>query len=145
MQYDIRYDNPDESLTTRLLKIRKIEDSLEDFLDPSYAKYRQSPHDLHDMDLAVQRIISAIDAGEKIIIFGDYDVDGITSSYILYTFFRKFLDYHQISVRLPHRTKDGYGIKNHHLDQLLADGCQLVITVDNGITAHGEALYAKEL
>jgi single-stranded-DNA-specific exonuclease len=58
-------------------------------------------------------------------------VDGVTSSWVLYTFFRKFLNYENISVRLPNRLEDGYGIKNYHLDHIKELGCSLVITVDN--------------
>lgn len=78
-------------------------------------------------------------------IFGDYDVDGIMSSFVLYTFFRDHIGYHNISLRLPHRVRDGYGIKTHHLDEIKTTGATLVITVDNGITAVEEAKHAKEL
>jgi single-stranded-DNA-specific exonuclease len=53
-------------------------------------------------------------------IFGDYDVDGVSASYIMYVFFKKFLNYPHISIRLPHRLKDGYGIKSYHLDEIKA-------------------------
>lgn len=78
-------------------------------------------------------------------IFGDYDADGVTSSYVMYDFFRVFLQYNNISVQLPHRVEDGYGIKSYHLDQMKEKGIELVITVDNGITAVAEALHAKEI
>lgn len=53
-------------------------------------------------------------------IFGDYDADGVTSSYVLYDFFRTFVKFDTISVQLPHRLEDGYGIKSYHLDQIKA-------------------------
>lgn len=103
---------------TRLLKIRKIEDHPDRFLRPSYEDYRTNPFGFNDMEKGVERIIAAIRSQEKIMIFGDYDVDGIMSSYVLYTFITKFLGYKNISIRLPHRTKDGYGIKSHHIDEI---------------------------
>lgn len=78
-------------------------------------------------------------------IFGDYDVDGICASYVLYTCLRTFFNFHTVTVRLPHRVHDGYGIKNKHIDMAHALWCGLIITVDNGITAVQEAEYAKEV
>jgi len=100
---------------------------------------------LRDIDKAVDRIAQAISQQEKIMIFGDYDVDGIMSSFVLYTFVRKYIGYHNISIQLPHRQRDGYGIKSHHLDEIQELGCTLVITVDNGITAVEEATHAQEI
>jgi single-stranded-DNA-specific exonuclease len=60
------------------------------------------------MEVAVERIKQAIKNKEKIMIFGDYDVDGVTSSWLLYKFFTKFLNYKNISVQYPDRIKDGY-------------------------------------
>lgn len=82
---------------------------------------------------------------EKIMIFGDYDVDGITSSFSVYKFISYFLGYKNISIRYPNRVEDGYGLKNKHLDAMKNEGVQLIITVDNGIASVGEAKYAKEL
>ncbi|MBP7848194.1 hypothetical protein KA013_03195 [Patescibacteria group bacterium] len=106
MTYTVLYDNPSEDIVTRLLKIRKIDDQAERFLNPTYEDYRVNPFLFKDMDLGVERIIQAIHNNEKIMIFGDYDVDGIMSSYVIYTFITKFLGYKNISIRLPHRTKD---------------------------------------
>lgn len=143
--FKILYDNPKEDLITRLLKIRGIDDKPEDFINPSFKIYRKNPFDLNDMDLAIERIKRAIKTNQRIIIFGDYDVDGITSSYTLYMFFRKFLNYTNISIRLPSRIKDWYGIKTHHIDEIKSLGWELIITVDNGITSIKEATYAQEL
>jgi len=145
MSYTVLYENPEETIFERLMKIRNISDSHEEFLNPSYKTYRQDPIQLNDIDKAIERVKTAIDAQEKIMIFWDYDVDGIMSSYIMYTFFRKYLWYHNISIRLPHRTKDGYGIKKHHIDQIKADWCSLIITVDNWITSVAESIHATEI
>lgn len=91
MTYTVLYDNPSEDIVTRLLKIRKIDDHPERFLNPTYEDYRISPFLFNDMDRGVERIIQAITNNEKIMIFGDYDVDGIMSSYVIYTFITKFL------------------------------------------------------
>ena len=144
MNCKLIYDNPQEDLITRLLKVRNIDDHIDSFLNPTFTEYRKSPFLLHDMDKAVQRIILAMKNKEKIMIFGDYDVDGVTSSYNLYKFFTKFLHYTQVSIMYPDRIKDGYGLKCHHIDQIKAKGVQLMITVDNGISSVQEAQYAQE-
>ncbi len=145
MNYNILYDDAQDDLITRLLKIRNIEDNIKHFLNPTFSHYRIDPYLLSDMDKAVDRIVSAIKKNEKIMIFGDYDVDGITASSLLFEFFTKFLNYKNISVRLPNRLSDWYGIKNHHLDEIKKKWVSLVITVDNGITAIQEADYARQI
>jgi single-stranded-DNA-specific exonuclease len=116
----ISYEHYEEDLITRLLKLRGLESeqSQEDFLNPGFKNARHNPWLLHDMDKAVERIIYAITNNQNIMVFGDYDADGVTSSYVMYDFFRTFLKYNKISVQLPHRVEDGYGIKSYHLDQM---------------------------
>jgi single-stranded-DNA-specific exonuclease len=97
------------------------------------------------MEKAVDHIIQAMKNHDKIMIFGDYDVDGVTSSYMLYKFFRYFLNYSNVSIMYPSRKEDGYGLKVKHLEEMKAKGVDLVITVDNGITSIEEAFYAKTL
>jgi single-stranded-DNA-specific exonuclease len=143
--YHILYDNPNETLIQRLMKVRKVDDAVDSFLNPSRAEYRGDALLLNDCQTWISRIIDAINRNERIMIFGDYDVDGQVSSYLVYSFFRKFLRYHNVSVRLPHRVEDGYGIKCKHIDEMHSLGCQLIITVDNGITAVAEARHAKLL
>lgn len=143
--YKILYENPNEDIFTRLLNIRKIDDNIDDFLNPTFVKYRQDPFLLEWMDSATKRVISAIENKEKIMIFGDYDADWISSSFVIYKFFTKFLNYKKISIRLPNRIKDGYWIKNHHIDEIKDLWVTLIITVDNWITAVNEVLYAKKL
>lgn len=143
--YTIQYDNTSEDLLTRLLKIRNIDCAIDDFLDPSIGAYRTDPFLLNDMDKAVQRIITALKNKEHITIFADYDVDGVTSSFLLHTFFTRFLKYPHITVHYPDRLKDGDGIKKHHIDMIAQSGSKLIITVDNGITAVDEAAHAASL
>ncbi len=143
MNYHVIYENPNEDLLTRLFKVRWIDDNIDSFLNPKIADYRWDPFLLNDMNKAVDRIIHAIKNKEKIMIFWDYDVDGVTSSYILYEFMTQFLKYKNVSIQYPDRVKEGYGIKNIHIDDIKKKWVKLIITVDNGITAIEEAKYAK--
>ncbi|MFA7298256.1 MAG: single-stranded-DNA-specific exonuclease RecJ [Candidatus Absconditabacterales bacterium] len=144
MNYHVIHDNPDEDLLTRLFTVRGIDDTIDSFLDPKLNDYRLDPFLLNDMDKAVERINNAIHKKEKIMIFGDYDVDGVTSSYILYEFITRFLKYKKVSIQYPDRIKEGYGLKKIHIDDMKQKGVDLIITVDNGITSIQEATYAKE-
>ncbi len=144
MNYHVVYDDPNEDLLTRLFKVRWIDDDIDSFLDPRLSDYWLDPFLLNDMEKAVERIIEAVKNKEKIMIFGDYDVDGITSSYILYEFITKFLNYKNVSIQYPDRIKEGYGIKKEHIDDIKKKNVDLIITVDNGIASLQEAIYAKE-
>lgn len=101
------------------------------------------PYLMKDMDRAADRIKMAKANDEKITIYGDYDVDGITSIAILY----KYLS--EIGVKvgyyIPDRIQEGYGVNKDALDKIKADGTSLIITVDTGITAVEESEYAKEI
>ena len=98
---------------------------------------------MKDMDRVVERILQARDLGEKILIYGDYDVDGITSTVVL----RRALEMLGASVgfHLPRRLEEGYGVKRDVLKQASQDGYRLIITVDNGIRAFEAADVAREL
>ena len=91
MPYKLLHDDPSQDIFTRLMKIRNIDDDIEKFLNPKWEEYRVDVRKLPNIHIAIDRITKAIEQNEKIMIFGDYDVDGICSSYIIYTFFRKFL------------------------------------------------------
>jgi len=145
MRYELLNDDPETKLIQRLLQIRNIDCDIDKFLQPSFNDFRRDPFLLHDMQKSVERIIKGMKDKEKIMIFADYDVDGITSSYCLYTFFRDYLKYKQVSIMFPHRRNDGYGIKCHHIDIMKQKGVKLIITVDNGISAIDEALHATSL
>jgi len=95
------------------------------------------------MEKGTERILKAISDGEKIAIYGDYDVDGITSTAIMV----KFLQSHKADViyYIPDRHEEGYGINMDAIDKIHAQGVSLLITVDCGITAVKEIAYAKEL
>lgn len=143
--YKLLYENPNEDFFTRLLKIRNINDDILDFLNPSLAKYRIDPFFLDDMEKSITRVMKAIKDKEKIMIFGDYDADGITSSFVLFSFFNKFLKYKNISIRLPSRFEEGYGIRISHIDEIKSLWVKLIITVDNWITAINEVNHANNI
>jgi len=105
-----------------------------DFLNTSLKNLR-SPFDLKDMDAAVTRIHHAITAGEKILIFGDYDVDGVTSVVILLNFLR--MAGADVSYYIPHRITEGYSIQPMHISQYIRPHqFDLVITADCGSGSH---------
>ncbi len=106
-------------------------------------KNLHDPYLLKDMDKAVKRIKDALDKKEKITIYGDYDVDGITSIAILYKHLTSMgfeVDYY-----IPDRIQEGYGVNREALDKIKENGTGVVITVDTGITAVEETEYAKSI
>ncbi|MCL2386256.1 MAG: single-stranded-DNA-specific exonuclease RecJ [Defluviitaleaceae bacterium] len=112
------------------------------FLAPSIDRLRD-PMQLKDMSKALQRISAAIESNEKIMIYGDYDVDGIMSTVILYKALRRLnadCEYY-----IPHRIEEGYGLNIAAVEKLAKKGAKLLITVDNGISAITEVAAAVEL
>ncbi len=112
----------------------------------AYLSCRCTMHDpylMTDMDLAAGRVALALDRGEKIAVFGDYDVDGITATCLLTDFLRSLgadcVPY------IPGRLEEGYGLNPIALRQLAGEGVKLIITVDCGITAMEEAVLCKQL
>lgn len=97
---------------------------------------------MKDMDKAVERIHTAIDTGEKIVVFGDYDVDGVTATALLFTHLVNMGA--NVRCMLPCREGDGYGLSIGAIDKLSRNEYKLIITVDNGISAAKEIAYAKE-
>lgn len=126
-----------------LLVSRGIDDELSaaDFLSSSCAF--SSPYSLKDMDKAVSRINEALENDEKICIYGDYDCDGVTSTALLYTFFESLGA--DVIYFIPNRLTDGYGMNMSAIDKIKAQGTDLIITVDNGISAIDEAEYIYSL
>ncbi len=101
------------------------------------------PYLLADMDKAVERIFKAVENKEKICIYGDYDVDGVTSVSILYLYLTELGA--DVCIKIPKREGEGYGVSCAAIDTLAENGVGLIITVDTGITAAGEVEYAKTL
>lgn len=111
------------------------------FLNPSVESL-ESPFAFTDMAKAAERIRRAAAAGEKILVYGDYDVDGVTGSAILFPVLKKMGA--DVRVHIPHRIQDGYGLNIDSLAKLLTEGFTLVITVDNGITGVEQVRYLAE-
>jgi single-stranded-DNA-specific exonuclease len=118
------------------------EDAARRFLDPDWGHLHR--HDgLRGMESAVARIRAAIVDGEPILVHGDYDVDGVTSTFLMVSVVRRLGG--RVEHRIPHRTKDGYGLSGTAIDEAAARGIRLVITVDSGITAFEPIARARAL
>ena len=118
------------------------EKDAEIFMNPSL-EYLRDPFLMKDMDKAVERIKKAIENKERIYIYGDYDVDGVSSTSILVLYF-KSINY-PVKYYIPNRLEEGYGINENAIEKIHADGCDLIITVDCGITSVKEVDLANEL
>jgi single-stranded-DNA-specific exonuclease len=131
-------------LLRTLLKKRGIgEDSADSYLRPDYAQGTHDPFLLADMERAVARIFSALDAGEHVAIYADFDCDGIPGAALLGDFFAK-VGHANIETYLPHRDREGYGFHIDAVRALKERGTTLIITVDVGITAVEAVASAKE-
>ena len=130
-------------VTAMILVNRKIvsEKDAYAFLNPSLNNIRP-PFAIKDIDAAVHRIYEALTRHEKILIFGDYDVDGITATTILLEFFQ--YTGANVSYYIPHRSKEGYGLQiNHITDEVLPQGINLIITADCGSHSHDAVEAAR--
>ena len=130
-------------LLSILLTNREITEETEitKFLNPKRSDF-YDPFGMPDMEKAVERILKAIENKEQIIIYGDYDVDGITSVTVL----KSFLEERgiQVNVYIPNRLNEGYGLNKTAMEEIAKQGNKLMITVDCGITAVEEVEYAKK-
>ena len=130
-------------VTAKMLLAKDLtEDKIDEYLNPSIEKLHD-PYLLNDMEILVDRIILAKDRKEKVAIYGDYDVDGITSITLIYSFLRDLGL--EMVYYLPDRIEEGYGLNTDALKRLKDDGVSLVITVDCGISAVNEVEYAKNI
>ena len=118
------------------------EDDIHTFLNPTRHDFHD-PFLLPDMDKAVNRIIEAINNNEKTVIYGDYDVDGITSSTVL----KRYLEERGLhtDIYTPNRLDEGYGLNVQAINKIASEGYKLIITVDCGITGKVEVDEAKKL
>ena len=100
------------------------------------------PMAMKDMEKLVQRVRRAVDDGEKIVVYGDYDVDGVTATALMMTYLESIGA--NVYFKLPSRKEEGYGLSVQAIEQLAARGVSLIITVDNGVSAAEEIAFAKE-
>ncbi|MDR0955736.1 MAG: single-stranded-DNA-specific exonuclease RecJ [Candidatus Nomurabacteria bacterium] len=114
-----------------------------DFLNPDYEKSKHNPFLLPDMDTAVERLKQARDCGESVVIYGDYDIDGMTATILLEKVFRAF----DIKVRTytPNRFTEGYGMNSEAVARIGETDADLIVTVDCGSLNHSEIALAREL
>lgn len=126
-----------------LLAIRDIQsyDEAKSFFRPTI-DLLHDPFLMKDMDKGTERLAAAVRNGEKVVVYGDYDVDGTTGTACLYSFLKEFgveVDYY-----IPHRFKEGYGINPEGIQYAMDIGATLIVSVDCGITAIEETIFAKQ-
>lgn len=109
----------------------------------SQKDYISSPFELIDMERAVERINNAVDMQQKIIVYGDYDADGVTATVILCSYLEAIGA--NVSYYIPLREQEGYGLNKNAIQKLKDGGCELIITVDNGVAAVKEIAFAQSL
>ncbi len=126
-----------EDLVETLLSLRNVgREVFDDIL--------HDPCLLPDIEKVLERVRLARERHERVMIFGDYDVDGVSSTAALFLFLRDELEL-DVSYRLPHRVHDGYGIKSYHMDDIAQTGTKLIITVDCGTKDRESIEYAQTL
>jgi single-stranded-DNA-specific exonuclease len=132
-----------KELLELLLTNRGIKpEDFERFLHPSYMDHIYDPFLMKDMEKACVRIFEATEAKEKIVIYTDYDCDGIPAAVIMNDFFKK-IGYENYTIYIPDRHDEGYGLHIDAIDQFITDGVNLLITFDLGITAVAETALAQ--
>lgn len=135
-----RIKNTDQSLDLKqkLLVNRNLlsKEEIQAFMDFDKQDGLHDPYLMKGMKKAVERLLAAIDNNEKVIVFGDYDVDGITGAAVLIHTLTKLGA--TVSYRIPHRVEDGYGLNMKFVDEFIQAGIDLVITVDCGISCKEE-------
>ena len=135
--------NIDENLATLLVQrgITNYEEA-KTFFRPSLSQLHD-PFLMKDMDKAVERVLQAINNGEKVLIYGDYDVDGTTAVAVVYTYLKPFFKKKKIEFYIPDRYEEGYGISIKGIDYAADNGFKLVIALDCGIKAVERIEYAN--
>ena len=134
-----------ERIAAQILDGRGISDPQQamQYIGCDSAARLHDPFLMKDMDKAVERLSEAVEQGEQIAVYGDYDCDGITATAMLYSYLEALGA--QVIYYIPDRDVEGYGLNRAALDFLKEQQVELIVTVDNGISALDEAVYAKEL
>jgi single-stranded-DNA-specific exonuclease len=131
-------------LVDRVLAARGLTDpiAVEAFLEPSLRRLH-NPSLIPDLDRAANRVLEAASRREPIVIYGDYDVDGVSATAILVHTLRALWPETDVRTYVPHRVEEGYGLNGPALRQLASEGARVVVTVDCGVTAVGPAEEAR--
>jgi single-stranded-DNA-specific exonuclease len=137
-----RYDLPE--IVARILVNRGIDlESVVGYLQPTLRDFLPDPSCLLDMDVAIDKTVHALENKQKIVVYGDYDVDGATASALLRLYFQEIE--HPIELYIPDRIEEGYGANSQALSYLSEQGCQLVLMVDCGTTSFEPLEHAVSL
>jgi single-stranded-DNA-specific exonuclease recJ len=131
----------EQILTARGLTTRAARQA---FLQPDYTAVKHDPFLLPDMEKAVARLKQAREQGEKIVIYGDYDIDGLSATALLLDAFGKF-GFEGVEAFIPNRFVEGYGMTMGAVDKVHDMGADLIVTVDTGSLCHAEIAYAASL
>ncbi len=131
----------EQILTARGLMTRAARQA---FLQPDYTAVKHDPFLLPDMKKAVARLKQARQRGEKIVIYGDYDIDGLSATALLLDAFGKF-GFEGVDAFIPNRFVEGYGMTMGAVDKVRDMGADLIVTVDTGSLCHAEIAYAASL
>ena len=131
----------EQILTARGLATRAAREA---FLQPDYVAVKHDPFLLPDMEKAVARLKQAREQGEKIVIYGDYDIDGLSATALLLDAFGKF-GFEDVDAFIPNRFVEGYGMTMGAVDKVRDMGADLIVTVDTGSLCHAEIAYAASL
>lgn len=134
-----------DQITAQLLFNRNIFDqqTAEAFLSSDYVTYKHAPSLFMQMGEAVEQVIAAIKTGKKIVIYGDYDADGVTATACLLEVLSTLKA--ETDIYIPDRVSEGYGLNRQAIDDIAAKGAGLIITVDNGIRNKEEVEYIKSI
>ena len=134
------------TLFERILTARGLatQAAREAFLQPDYTAVKHDPFLLPDMEKAVARLKQAREQCEKIVIYGDYDIDGLSATALLLDAFGKF-GFEDVDAFIPNRFVEGYGMTMGAVDKVRDMGADLIVTVDTGSLCHAEIAYAKSL
>ena len=134
------------TLFERILAARGLNDvsARQAFLSPDYAATKYNPFLLSEMDKAVARLVLARQHQEKVVIYGDYDIDGLSATALLLDAFHSF-GFQHLDAFIPNRFVEGYGMTIGAVDKVRDMGAQLIVTVDCGSLCHTEIAYAAEL
>ena len=131
---------------SKILVLRGIDNyqKAREFFKPNLSDIH-NPFLMKDMQIAVDRIATAIENGEKILVYGDYDVDGTTAVALMYLYLSKIVDKKYLDYYIPDRNSEGYGISTEGIDFAKENGFSLIIALDCGIKAIDKIQYAKNL